>query len=200
MKHTILMVLVMGLLSIGLAGCGNDTATAPVAKGEAPAVSGAGTDAPAAAQAASPGTPGPAGAGESSGTAEDAGREPSTAADAGALTPESLIHHRFMLSGIDGAPFTPGERVPELEFNEGFRIAAGICNRFTGQAELDGGVLKAGRMASTKMLCIDETLNALENRFAAMMEAGAQADFDGRTLTLTRDGESLTWTLRDRVQ
>lgn len=198
MKHTIMMVLVMGLLSIGLAGCGNDTATAPAVKGEASVAKAADADDTAAAQsdAALPGTPESSPAGEAQPDAETA----AVPAGALALTPEALIHHRFVLTGIDGAPFTPGERVPELSFNEGFRIAAGICNRFTGQAELDGGVLKAGQMASTKMLCVDETLNALENRFAVMLRSGARVDFDGRILTLTQDGASLEWKLQDLVQ
>lgn len=111
-----------------------------------------------------------------------------------------LLHHRFVLKSVDGVDYSGKERVPDLAFNEGFRISGGICNRFMGQASLDGNLLFAKNMASTKMMCVDQDLNALEGFFPLMLEKGAAIRLEGKTLTLSGDGHVLVYELRDWVQ
>lgn len=192
----------MGLLSVGLTGCGNDRENAGPVEGTA---------------SAPPERPAPMQTVPGSATTEQGGGErPSSAglpaadsgereafgeeAMSGGPSMQALLHHRFLLESVDGEDFSPAERTPELEFLEGFRVAGGFCNRFTGQGELDGDVLKVAQMASTKMLCADEGLNRLEGLFAAMMQEGARIGLDGTLLVLEQGGHRLGWRLRDRVR
>ncbi|MDL2279946.1 META domain-containing protein [Desulfovibrio sp. OttesenSCG-928-G11] len=109
-------------------------------------------------------------------------------------TPEDLLDRHFVLLSVNGVDFSGKERIPELEFGEDMRIAGGICNRFAGKARLEDGVLLAGRLALTRMLCVDEELNKLEQRFTRMLEQGASLSFDGKTLIL--EGAELTLVFR----
>ena len=110
-----------------------------------------------------------------------------------------LLHRNFEIISVDGKIFSDTmSRKPNLEFNEGFRISGGICNRFTAQAELKDSVLFARQMASTKMFCPDPELNTLESTFATMLMEGATITLDGNTLTLRQSGHTLVYTLRDR--
>lgn len=115
-----------------------------------------------------------------------------------------LLHRRFLLLTMNGTSFAEKEKRPSLEFNEGFRISGGICNRFTGMAELANGKLTAKQLASTKMFCTDQELNELETNFALLLANGASLDFDGQKLILRgtagdKDIE-LVYELRDLVQ
>lgn len=116
----------------------------------------------------------------------------------------ALLHRNFLLLTANGKSFEDKEKRPNLEFNEGFRIAGGICNRFTGMAELKDGVLTAKQLASTKMFCTDQDLNELEADFGRLLEGGAKLEFSGNRLTL--DGKAgdkdlkLVYELRDLVQ
>lgn len=118
----------------------------------------------------------------------------------GGVSKQDLLHHTFVLASINGRPFMEKERLPTLEFNEGFRVSGAICNRFTGQAELENGMLTVKQMASTRMLCVDQELNRLESDFSTMLMNGAAVTLAGKTLTLRRDGYALEFTLRDLMQ
>ena len=112
-----------------------------------------------------------------------------------------LLNRHFELVSVDGKAFTSTtSRKPNLEFTEGFRISGGICNRFTGQAELTGNTITAKNMASTRMFCPDDALNQLEQMFSAMLMHGASLDLTGTTLTLQQGGHTLVYTLRDPVR
>lgn len=116
---------------------------------------------------------------------------------ASGVSKQDLVHHAFVLASINGNPFVEKERLPTLEFNEGFRVSGAVCNRFTGQAELENGMLTVKQMASTRMLCADQELNRLENDFSRMLMDGAAITLAGKILTLGRDGYVLEFVLRD---
>lgn len=116
------------------------------------------------------------------------------------VSKQDLLHHAFVLASINGKPFVKKERLPSLEFNEGFRVSGAMCNRFTGQAELENGMLTVKQIASTSMLCEDQELNRLEYDFSTMLMSGAAVTLAGKTLTLRRDGYVLEFILRDLVQ
>lgn len=177
MKRVILFLMsIMGLFSLSLIGCEKETRTAPEALFSSE-------------KEAAANIPG------------DAAVMPAEGRDSGsALTAEKLLHRRFVLVSVDGEPFGGGAQAPEMEFLGGLRVAGGICNRFTGQGELAGEVLKVGRMAFTRMLCADENLNRVERLFATMLREGARVAVDENTLTLTHGGHTLGWKLRDKGQ
>lgn len=189
MKQSILLLLTLGLLVVGLAGCGDDTEkearTTTVAEAQKERED---------KDSVSPAT-------------DTKKTEASAAGTAGAAMPADrtvdkadLLHHRFVLKSADGVGFFGKERVPELDFGEGFRVMGAVCNRFTGDGKLENGTLTVKEMALTRMLCGDPDLNALETRVAAMLEAGAELSFDGRILTLRQGGHILVYELHDRVQ
>jgi heat shock protein HslJ len=119
------------------------------------------------------------------------------------LTQSDLLHRRFILAQANGLSFTGQDKVPSLEFNEGFRISGAVCNRFTAQAELKDGLLLARQAASTKMLCMDERLNQLESDFFRLLQDGASLELHGKYLRLTgKAGDKplqLEYELRDWV-
>lgn len=123
------------------------------------------------------------------------------------LTQNDLMYHNFVLTEINGKPFE-GEKIPNLAFNEGFRVSGSICNSYTGQGEMVGDILYVRSMAMTKMLCADQNLNDLEFTFANMLMTGAiliyEADFwtleyEEPGLILEGEGTRLTFELRDYV-
>jgi heat shock protein HslJ len=103
----------------------------------------------------------------------------------GAVAESALLHRRFLLREANGVSFTGSEKIPSLEFNEGFRLSGAVCNRFTAQAELRDGVLRAKQAASTKMLCVDPALNQLESDLYRLLQDGAALELDGAHLRLT---------------
>lgn len=119
---------------------------------------------------------------------------------AGGPVYSDLAHHRYVLESVDGKPFAAATHAPDIEFNENFHISGRACNRYTGRGTLENGVLTVPRMASTKMLCPNEALNAFEPLFASMLAAGAELELDGNTLTLRQGGHVLVYTLRDWVR
>ena len=116
------------------------------------------------------------------------------------VSKQDLLHHNFVLTHVNGKPFLEKERTPNIEFNEGFRVSGATCNRFMGQAELENGVLTVKHMASTMMFCADDDLNKLEQKFSQMMEGGAAITLKDNILTLSREGYTLRYILRDHVK
>lgn len=111
---------------------------------------------------------------------------------------ETLLHHNYELTSLNGKA-VGWERIPEIAFNEGFRVSGRICNQFTGMGELKDGKLVVGQMASTKMLCVDAELNKLEHELSQMLMDGMDISLDGDTLTLKKGDQELVYTLRDKV-
>lgn len=170
MKLSLLSLLVAGLLLVCLSGCDSNTAASSRPELKEP-------------------------------PAQDASRGGASAqaesAPAGELTREMLIHHRFVLKRVDGVDFPAQERMPVLEFGEGLHVAGSVCNRFVGAGNLQGNVLSVGKMAFTKMLCVDENLNRLEGEVGKMLEKGATLTLKDKILTLSGEGRTLEYELND---
>jgi heat shock protein HslJ len=82
-----------------------------------------------------------------------------------------------------------GSRV-RLTFDGGTVGAQAGCNSMGGPYVLDGGTLRAPQLATTEMAC-DAALMAQDQWLAGMLN-GAAATLDGDTLTLAKDGVTLT--------
>jgi heat shock protein HslJ len=109
---------------------------------------------------------------------------------------QDLAGKSFALVKISGREYK-FKNTPTLSFNEQSLASGSFCNRFTGQAEFDNGVLTIRQMAGTRMLCLDQAQNQLEADAAQMLMNGAAIGFDGKVLTLTRDSCSLEYRLKD---
>lgn len=123
------------------------------------------------------------------------------------LTQSDVMHRNFVLTEVNGKAFE-SEEIPNIEFNEEFRVSGAICNFYTGQGELVGDILYVRSMAMTKMLCAEQNLNDLEFTFANMMMNGARISYKGdfltsgdevRSLILKGEGTTLKFERRDYV-
>ena len=120
------------------------------------------------------------------------------------IAEKDLLHRRFELQSINGANYDYKEVRPILEFNEDFRLAGEVCNRFMGPGTLENGVLSAKHMAATKKFCFEEAVNKLEMDFFALLDSGATLEFDGQRLVLSGKGVEgpivLEYKVTDRIQ
>ena len=109
-----------------------------------------------------------------------------------AVTVEQLTGQDFRLASVDGKAFD-GANPPSMRFDENMRISGNFCNRYTGQASLENGTLTVKQMASTKMLCVDQYLNNLENMVPAMLLDGASVSLEGGSLYIRQGGHEVVY-------
>ena len=115
------------------------------------------------------------------------------------ITAQQLVHHRYVLTQVDGAPLDATTRMPDISFGEDLHVAGSMCNRFMGQGELHGDVLKVKGMASTRMLCAEPHLNELDTLIGQMLGSGAQVTQTQKKLELKTSQHTLTYKLADLV-
>jgi heat shock protein HslJ len=125
-------------------------------------------------------------------TGGGAARPSASAGEASGGTPvrtEDLSGRTFLSTGIDGADLAEGSQV-RLSF-EATRIGASAgCNQMSGEYEVADGALKVGEIAMTEMAC-EEPLMSQDTWLSGFLD-GATAALDDTTLTLTKDGTTLT--------
>jgi heat shock protein HslJ len=104
-------------------------------------------------------------------------------------TTEALSGRTFLSTGIQGADLAESSQV-RLTF-EATRIGASAgCNQMSGEYEVADGVLKVGMLAMTEMAC-EEPLMSQDTWLSGFLD-GATAMLDDTTLTLAKDGTTLT--------
>ena len=88
---------------------------------------------------------------------------------AAGITPEKLVGSQWLLEDLGGAGVL--DRVQAtLAFPQPGQVAGNAsCNRFSGPIIDNGGVLKVGPLASTRMGCAP-AVNAQETRYLAALE------------------------------
>lgn len=144
--------------------------------------------------------------------ADSAGGSESNASDAPAVQEKPadlktiLAHHNWVIKTVDGQEFPSASPdanprpKPNISFDQWPHLSGRICNSYSGQFEVKGDTLTARNVASTMMLCVDESLNRLEGTLHQMLNKGVKVEAKGRTLTLTGDGHELVFELFDYVQ
>ncbi|MBK5142227.1 heat shock protein HslJ [Budviciaceae bacterium BWR-B9] len=126
-----------------------------------------------------------------------------TLTDGNAIKESDLQHHNFILTSVDGehmADTTKDKRPLNIEFGENMHVSGAMCNRFMGQARLKDGVLTATQLASTRMACLDEKMNQLDQIIAVTLNNGAKVSLDQGVLTLSSAQHTLTYKLSDWVR
>jgi len=113
---------------------------------------------------------------------------------------EQLMQHRFVLGSVNGQAVDAGDHPPEIRFDKEMKVSGSMCNRFSGQGKLSEGKLTVKNMAMTRMMCIQDQLNALDNTLGNMLSKGAQVDLTGNQLTLITADQTLIYTLADKAQ
>lgn len=108
---------------------------------------------------ASPGIPSPT-----------SGASPSTS---GSAAPAGIVGPTWLVSTIGGSDTVTGSQ-PTMTFGADGRIeGTGGCNSYGGPYKLDGAAIDVGELASTMMLCTDQSIGAQETAFFAAL-GGAQ--------------------------
>ena len=217
MKQSLMLLLLAGLFAIGLSGCDDNAVTESKPTLNTGAGQSVNTPQPTAGE--KQGTPAKiqadtpsAGVQFSSAPADDNADAPPTVSGeiptmvANPLGVKDLLHWRFVLKTADGKDFSGTERPVDLEFiqspdaAEGRQVAGSICNRYSGNGNVENGLLTVKRLMTTRMLCPDQQLNALEQLFAGMLEQGADVTFMDRSLILRQGQHELVFEAADWVQ
>jgi heat shock protein HslJ len=110
------------------------------------------------------------------------------------LSLEDLTGRTYYLVSMDERSFE-GADAPQLRFGADGRVSGSACNRFSGTAKIEHGVLTAKNAASTRMACFQPFLNELEQNLSDMLQNGARVSLDGGRLILVRDGHTLVYAL-----
>ena len=64
----------------------------------------------------------------------------------------------------------------------------GSCNRFTGTAVVAGDTLKIGRLASTRMACIENGASAQEDKYLLVLGAATRYVYQEPYLLIYAEG------------
>lgn len=125
---------------------------------------------------------------------------PSTGGPSG-LTKEFLMNQKFVLVQINETDYTSDVAqeipAPTLEFDADFLVSGRFCNTFRGGGKLDHDVLTVETLASTRMLCADQTLNQLETIFFQMLRNGAELSMSGDRLFLKQGDQIMVFRARN---
>lgn len=93
--------------------------------------------------------------------------------------------------GTKADPAAPGDVTGvRLTFRDGTLSASGGCNSMGGPYQVVDGILGTGQMAMTEMAC-EEPRMTMDTWLAALLP-GAKLTLDDDTLTLVKDGTTLT--------
>lgn len=111
----------------------------------------------------------------------------------GRVDMDDVVGNRFVLTTANGEK-PAGEREVFFQIDAEGMMFGRVCNNFRGKAELKGEILAMRQAISTRMMCMDGGLSALENKFLHMMDRGALVSMAGDALTLRRDGDTLVFT------
>jgi heat shock protein HslJ len=103
----------------------------------------------------------------------------------------ALIGRTFIVTAADGYAIVAGSTISFTFENGQLGIRAG-CNIIGGAYDIKDGVLATGAMMMTEMAC-EEPLMAQDTFISAFVN-GARLTLDGATLTLAKDGVTLTAT------
>jgi heat shock protein HslJ len=109
---------------------------------------------------------------------------------AGGIEDPAALNGRTFI-GTSAAPTAPGDvtRV-RLTFQDGAISGSGGCNSMGGGYEVVDGVLTTGAMMTTEMACPEPAMSM--DTWLGTLLSGAKLTLDGDTLTLARDGVTLT--------
>ncbi len=103
----------------------------------------------------------------------------------------SPVGHSYESSTVEGIQI-PGNGPLRLTFGEPDRISANAgCNTLMGTADLSGGTVRTGLLASTRMACVGDREGA-DDWASALFQATPSWSLDGPTLTLKSADRTVT--------
>ena len=120
------------------------------------------------------------------------------------VTHGDLQHHRWILESINGNKIEAeklGNKIPEIDFGEQMTVTGNTgCNKFSGQATLQGDQFIIGPMSSSMMFCTAPQ-NELELKIKQLLGSESKITIDDKkNLILETDDTRLRYRLKDWVQ
>lgn len=99
---------------------------------------------------------------------------------------------RFILKAVNGEAVSFDKEVA-IQFGADGMLSGRVCNTFRGKGSIERGILVAGPMMSTRMLCAAGGLSELENKLFAMLNKGAAVIETADGIELRRDDAILAF-------
>jgi len=120
------------------------------------------------------------------------------------VTHGDLQHHRWILENINGNRIEaekPDNTIPEIDFGEQMTVTGNTgCNKFSGQAILQGDQFVIGLMKSTMMFCTAPQ-NDLELKLKQVLGNESKITIDDKNNLILETGDTrLLYRLKDWVQ
>ncbi|BDH46075.1 heat-inducible protein [Salmonella enterica subsp. enterica serovar Choleraesuis] len=116
------------------------------------------------------------------------------------VSPQALLHHRFVLIKADDANVAQNKMHPkELSFGEGMHVYGAVCSRFRGQGELSGATLRVPELITTVEACQTPEEQKIDELTRKMLAEGVTLRMRGQQLWLLTPQHTLVWQLADLV-
>jgi len=119
------------------------------------------------------------------------------------VTEGDLQHHRWILERVNGQKIDVASlhnKAPELDFGESMHISGNLgCNRYSGQAKLEGESFYVEKMVSTRMMCAPQQ-NTMESTMHKLLGNPSKITLDAdKNLILQTEKTLFLFRLKDWV-
>ncbi|MCX9115761.1 META domain-containing protein [Providencia rettgeri] len=110
-----------------------------------------------------------------------------------------LMHHRFILTEVNGKAINSKQTAPYLSFGEKMFVSASMCNDFNGFGDIKNAKITVKNLTRTELECVDEDLSKWDSMINRVLSDGAVITLKNNQLTLIQGHYKLVYTLRDYV-
>ncbi|WP_272660621.1 META domain-containing protein [Providencia sp. PROV150] len=110
-----------------------------------------------------------------------------------------LMHHRFILTEVNGKTISSKQTAPFLAFGEKMFISASMCNDFNGFGNIKNAKITVKNLSKTELECVDEDLSKWDSMINRVLSDGAVISLNNNQLVLIQGHYKLVYTLRDYV-
>ncbi|AXH61637.1 META domain-containing protein [Providencia huaxiensis] len=110
-----------------------------------------------------------------------------------------LMHHRFILTEVNGKTINSKQTAPFLAFGEKMFVSASMCNDFNGFGNIKNAKITVKNLSRTELECVDEDLSKWDSMINRALSEGAIISLKNNKLVLTQGHYKLVYTLRDYV-
>ncbi|EMI7061861.1 MULTISPECIES: META domain-containing protein [Providencia] len=110
-----------------------------------------------------------------------------------------LMHHRFILTEVNGKAINSKQTAPSLSFGEKMFVSASMCNDFNGFGDIKNTKITVKNLTRTELECVDEDLSKWDSMINRVLSDGAVISLKNNQLILIQGHYKLVYTLRDYV-
>ncbi|BBV04626.1 MULTISPECIES: META domain-containing protein [Providencia] len=110
-----------------------------------------------------------------------------------------LMHHRFILTEVNGKTISSKQTAPFLAFGEKMFVSASMCNDFNGFGNIKNAKITVKNLSKTELECVDEDLSKWDSMINRVLSDGAVISLNNNQLVLIQGHYKLVYTLRDYV-